>query len=96
VLELNFNTFTGAMPTLLRGGVQRRPHGRRRDHRQEDGSGGLTHLSFIHRDLNNDLRAKVSDFGLVKLLVSEGTFHSMETRIAGTFGYRFWSMLVSW
>ena len=40
MLELNFNSFTGAMPTLLRGGVQRRPHRRHRNRRQEDGSGG--------------------------------------------------------
>jgi serine/threonine protein kinase len=54
---------------------------------------GLAHRSFIHRDLkpsnvllNDDLRAKVSDFGLVKL-APEGTLHSVETRLAGTFGY---------
>lgn len=54
---------------------------------------GLAHRSFIHRDLkpsnvllNDDFRAKVSDFGLVKL-APEGTLHSVETRLAGTFGY---------
>ena len=53
----------------------------------------LAHRSFIHRDLkpsnvllNDDFRAKVSDFGLVKL-APEGNLHSVETRLAGTFGY---------
>ncbi|CAL1394990.1 unnamed protein product [Linum trigynum] len=52
----------------------------------------LAHQSFIHRDLKSsnilladDFRAKISDFGLVKL-APDGE-KSVETRLAGTFGY---------
>ncbi|KAL5760820.1 hypothetical protein ACOSP7_019306 [Xanthoceras sorbifolium] len=53
----------------------------------------LAHQSFIHRDLKpsnillgDDMRAKVADFGLVRLAPENGK-HSIETRLAGTFGY---------
>lgn len=52
----------------------------------------LAHQSFIHRDLKSsnillgdDFKAKVSDFGLVKL-APDGE-KSFVTRLAGTFGY---------
>ncbi|KAK4799029.1 hypothetical protein SAY86_024394 [Trapa natans] len=53
----------------------------------------LAHQCFIHRDLKSsniligdDYRAKVSDFGLVKLAPDEGE-KSVVTKLAGTFGY---------
>lgn len=52
----------------------------------------LARQTFIHRDLkssnillDNDFRAKVSDFGLVKL-APDGE-KSVATKLAGTFGY---------
>lgn len=52
----------------------------------------LAHQSFIHQDLKSsnillgdDFRAKISDFGLVKL-APDGE-RSVVTRLAGTFGY---------
>ncbi|KAA8532433.1 hypothetical protein F0562_032466 [Nyssa sinensis] len=52
----------------------------------------LAHQSFIHRDLKpsnillgDDMRAKVADFGLVRLAPEGKT--SVVTKLAGTFGY---------
>lgn len=52
----------------------------------------LAHVSFVHRDLKSsnillgdDYRAKVSDFGLVKLAPDREKL--VVTRLAGTFGY---------
>ncbi|KAJ0736329.1 putative transferase, protein kinase RLK-Pelle-LRR-IX family [Helianthus annuus] len=52
----------------------------------------LAQQRFIHRDLkpanillDGDMRAKVADFGLVKIVL-DGK-HSVDTRLAGTFGY---------
>ncbi|KAK8699642.1 hypothetical protein V6N13_115725 [Hibiscus sabdariffa] len=54
---------------------------------------GMAQKSFIHRDLKpsnilleDDMRAKVANFGLVRLAPMDGK-QSIETRLAGTFGY---------
>jgi kinase len=56
----------------------------------------LAQQTFIHRDLKpsniligDDMKAKVADFGLVRLAPSDGNGKcvSVETRLAGTFGY---------
>ncbi|KAK8709486.1 hypothetical protein V6N13_060501 [Hibiscus sabdariffa] len=58
----------------------------------EGGNVAISIESFIHRDLKpsnillgDDMRAKVADFGLVRN-APDGK-HSLETRLAGTFGY---------
>ncbi|THG11489.1 hypothetical protein TEA_004904 [Camellia sinensis var. sinensis] len=52
----------------------------------------LAHQSFVHRDLKptnillgDDMRAKVADFGLVRLAPDGNVL--VETKLAGTFGY---------
>ncbi|OEL14783.1 Receptor protein kinase TMK1 [Dichanthelium oligosanthes] len=54
----------------------------------------LAQQTFIHRDLKpsnillgDDMKAKVADFGLVRLAPTDGKCVSVETRLAGTFGY---------
>lgn len=51
------------------------------------------HIKVLFRDLKpsnillgDDMRAKVADFGLVRLVPENGT-HSILTKVAGTFGY---------
>ncbi|XP_020675623.1 receptor protein kinase TMK1-like [Dendrobium catenatum] len=57
-------------------------------HRQHS----LTHQNFIHKDLKpsnillgDEMKAKVSDFGLIRL--NDGKGYTVETKLAGTFGY---------
>lgn len=51
------------------------------------------HIKVLFRDLKpsnillgDDMRAKVADFGLVRLAPENGK-HSILTKVAGTFGY---------